>query len=91
MSDNDSGFATGGYASSPEAQVAGVLSEGATFITGFGLDPLESAISNAASSASGADGITLLILQRHLKELCTLQLARLSGAEVAADTYDEPK
>lgn len=55
------------------------------------LDPLESAISNAASSASGADGMTLLILQKHLNELCALQLARLSGAGVAADTHDEPK
>lgn len=78
MSDNDSGFATGGYASSPEAQVAGVLSEGATFISGFGLDPLESAITNAAQAAHEAEGMTLTILQDHLKMLCDLQLEKLA-------------
>lgn len=45
-------------------------------------DPLESAIYNAASAASGAEGLTLLILQSHLKELCKLQLARLGSFPV---------
>lgn len=54
-------------------------------------DPLESAIYNAASAASSAEGLTLLILQKHLKELCSLQLARLSGSEVDPHLYDEQK
>lgn len=54
-------------------------------------DPLESAIYNAASAAQDAEGLTLLILQKHLKKLCTLQLSTLSGGEVDAGLYDEPK
>jgi hypothetical protein len=39
---------------------------------------IESAISNTAEAAKGADGITLLILQEHLKKLCDLQIVQLS-------------
>lgn len=52
-------------------------------------DPLESAIYNAASAASGAEGMTLLILQSHLKELCKLQLAKLGGFPVKLDEREE--
>ncbi len=36
------------------------------------------AISNAAEAAKDADGVTRLILQKHLKELCELQLGHLA-------------
>ncbi|MDH2121893.1 hypothetical protein N5J75_01545 [Pantoea brenneri] len=36
------------------------------------------AISNAAESAKEADGVTRLILKKHLKELCELQLNYLA-------------
>lgn len=39
---------------------------------------IESAISTTAEAAKGADGVTLLILQNHLKKLCGLQLKQLS-------------
>lgn len=42
----------------------------------------ESAISGTAESAKSAEGMTLLILQDHLKSLCAAQLAFLSS-EVA--------
>lgn len=57
----------------------------------YQIDPIESAITNTAQAAKDADGLAVLILQKHLKELCILQLAKLSGAEVAKDTHDEPK
>lgn len=57
----------------------------------YQIDPIESAITSTAQAAKDADGLAILILQKHLKELCILQLAKLSGTEVAPDTYDEPK
>lgn len=45
---------------------------------GFGLDPLESAITNTAQAIPEAEGLALTILQSHLKKLCDLQLTRLS-------------
>ena len=41
----------------------------------FVSDPISDAISNAASCAQGAEGLTLLILQEHLKKLCEMQRA----------------
>lgn len=43
----------------------------------FTIDPLESAIANAASSLEGVEGLGRLILEAHLKELCALQLQKL--------------
>ncbi|MNJ59034.1 hypothetical protein D3C77_546970 [compost metagenome] len=43
----------------------------------FTVDPLESAIANAASSLEGVEGLGRLILEAHLKELCALQLQKL--------------
>lgn len=83
MCDRPNCFVDGGFAGASENQQV--------LLPGFGLDPVESAITNAAQAAKESHGMSLLILQKHLKELCKLQLARLSGAEVAADTYDEPK
>ncbi|WP_289328829.1 hypothetical protein [Pseudomonas sp. 'CRE Jenny 4'] len=57
----------------------------------YQIDPIESAITSTAQAAKDADGLAVFILQKHLKELCILQLAKLSGAEVAADIYEEPK
>jgi hypothetical protein len=42
------------------------------------LDPLESAINNTASAATDAAGLTLTILQSHLKKLCDMQIKQLS-------------
>ena len=41
----------------------------------FVSDPVSDAISNAASCAQDAEGLTLLILQEHLKKLCEMQRA----------------
>jgi len=40
---------------------------------------LESAISSTAEVAKGQSGLTEVILQDHLKSLCALQYARLTG------------
>lgn len=64
----------------PNCFVDGGFAGQQALVPGFGLDPLESAISNAASSASGADGMTLLILQDHLKKLCKLQRDNFSSS-----------
>ena len=61
----------GGYAGASEDHKA--------LLTGFGLDPVESAITNAAQAAREADGLALMILQRHLKQLCELQMKQLSS------------
>lgn len=42
------------------------------------LPGIESAISATATAAGSAEGLTLLILQEHLKKLCKLQRAVLS-------------
>lgn len=42
------------------------------------LQGIESAISATAVAAGGAEGLTLLILQEHLKKLCKLQRSVLS-------------
>lgn len=42
-------------------------------------DRIESAISNAAYAAKDAEGVTLLILQDHLKQLCKQQRKLLKG------------
>lgn len=39
------------------------------------------AISSAADACRDTDGVTLLILNRHLKALCELQLSKLSGLD----------
>lgn len=44
-------------------------------------DRIESAISNAAYAAKDAEGVTLLILQDHLKRLCKQQRKLLKGKE----------
>ena len=49
-------------------------------LEGFVIDPLESAITNAAQIASEADGMTLMILQRYLQSLCALHLEKLGGS-----------
>nr|WP_315436118.1 hypothetical protein [uncultured Pseudomonas sp.] len=46
---------------------------------GFDLDPIESAITNAAQAAQEAEGLALSILLRHLKKLCDMQLEKLSS------------
>lgn len=43
------------------------------------LDPLESAITNTTQAIVDAEGLTLMILQSHLKKLCDLQLTQLSS------------
>lgn len=40
---------------------------------------LESAISTTAEAAKGQEGVTAEILNDHLKSLCSLQYARLTG------------
>jgi hypothetical protein len=53
------------------AEIIGSTSE-------FVIDPLESAITNTAQAIVDAEGMTLMILQSHLKKLCDLQLTQLS-------------
>jgi hypothetical protein len=48
-------------------------------VTGSSLDPIESAITNTAYAATDSAGVTLLILQDHLKQLCETQRAKLSA------------
>ena len=43
----------------------------------YSIDPVESAITNAAQAAADAEGMTLLILQHQLKKLCDMQLENL--------------
>lgn len=43
----------------------------------FTLDPLESAITATAQTAAEAEGLTLSILQDHLKKLCDAQIKKL--------------
>ncbi len=50
------------------------------------LPGIESAISATVIAAGSADGLTLLLLQSHLKKLCKLQRAVLS---TAADQDDD--
>ncbi len=51
----------------------------AVSLKGFDLDPIESAITNAAQAAQEAEGLALSILLRHLKKLCDMQLEKLSS------------
>lgn len=44
----------------------------------FADDGLSTAINETAYSAREADGVTLLILQDHLKQLCEMQRAALA-------------
>lgn len=53
------------------------------------VDPITDAISATADSAVGAEGLTLLILQKHLKDLCTLQLSNLSKVQVTLSPHFE--
>ena len=48
------------------------------FTTGYAIDPIESAITNAAQAANEVEGLTAVILQEHLKQLCEMQRRRLS-------------
>lgn len=47
------------------------------YATGYAIDPLESAITNSAQAAAEAQGLTLTILQGHLKQLCETQRKKL--------------
>lgn len=49
------------------------------FTTGYAVDPLESAINNTVSAATDAEGLTLILLQDHLKQLCEIQRTKLSA------------
>lgn len=71
MCDRPNCFVGGGF--------TGALESEQVLLSGFGLDPVESAITNAAQAAKEADGVSLMILQRHLKQLCELQLKQLSS------------
>jgi hypothetical protein len=71
MCDRPNCFVDGGFTGTRESQQ--------NLLLGFGLDPVESAITNAAQAAKEADGMSLMILQRHLKQLCELQLKQLSS------------
>lgn len=48
-------------------------------VFGGGLFDYESAIGAVAEAAKGADGLTLLILQKHLKDLCDAHLQALKA------------
>ena len=50
------------------------LTEGAAILSSY---EIESAITNIVCAAKEADGVTLVILQSHLKNLCNLQLKTL--------------
>ena len=50
------------------------FAEGAVILSGY---EIESAITNTVCAAKEADGVTLVILQSHLKNLCNLQLKAL--------------
>lgn len=52
------------------------------FTTGYAIDPLESAITTAAQTANEVQGLTALILQSHLKDLCAIQKKKLSAEDV---------
>lgn len=60
-----------------DASSAGQVGAHQGFATGYAIDPLESAITNAAQSAAEAEGLTLTILQGHLKQLCEIQRKQL--------------
>jgi hypothetical protein len=63
---------------SAHEQLDGALAHG-ELATGFGLDPLESAITNTAQAATDSKGAPRLILQDHLRSLCETQRAKLSA------------
>lgn len=60
--------------------------QGAIVLSGY---EIESAITATACAAKEADGITLVILQNHLKNLCALQLKVLFNIATKDEVIDE--